>query len=235
MAMNIKVITTGILSVNTLIVPLTKSQVFVVDPAGCTLSNDEHKVTDYLLKNKLECVAIILTHSHFDHITGIKEAKNAFPNAVIAIHENEFEELQSPPGPMGNSVLSFFGLNALTSTIKEQPSAEFSLKTDSTLKSLGEEFLKKSNKTDSELLISLDKWKILLTPGHTPGSICLYNESDNLLISGDTVFDYGGYGRTDMYGGDESQILESLDFLRKTVAKGTKFYPGHDSFGFEFV
>ena len=81
-------------------------------------------------------------------------------------------------------------------------------------------------------------WKVIHTPGHTPGSICLYNKAFNnekgALISGDTLFDYGGYGRTDMAGGDEAQIMHSLELLRQTIPAGTLVYPGHDSFGFSF-
>lgn len=235
MALEIKVIRTGILSVNTLIVPLSDKKVFVVDPAACSLSRDESKITDYLKQKKLECVAIILTHSHFDHITGIAGIKNLFPQAVIAIHKDEYAELQTPPGPMGSSVLNFFGLEELRHQIQQQPSAEYALNSNETLKSLGQFYLNKTPRKDDLLLNAMDNWKILHTPGHSPGSICIYNESEKLLISGDTVFDYGGYGRTDMAGGNEMEILKSLDYLRKNVAKGTKFYPGHDSFGFEFV
>ena len=81
-------------------------------------------------------------------------------------------------------------------------------------------------------------WKVLHTPGHTPGSVCLYKadageDGRGLLISGDTLFDYGGYGRTDMYGGDEIEIHKSLSRLQKEIPSGTLVYPGHDSFGFE--
>ena len=80
-------------------------------------------------------------------------------------------------------------------------------------------------------------WKVLHTPGHTPGSICLYkadggDEGRGLLISGDTLFDYGGYGRTDMYGGDEVEIQKSLARLHREIPAGTLVYPGHDNFGF---
>ena len=77
-------------------------------------------------------------------------------------------------------------------------------------------------------------WKVLHTPGHSPGSICLYNKAQNALISGDTLFAYGNYGRTDMYGGDESSIIHSLSRLKDEISYDTLVYPGHDSFGFEF-
>ena len=205
------------MKVNTLIVPMGDGQCFVVDPAGCSLSGDANAVTDYLKLHKLICAGIVLTHSHFDHITGIAPVKAAFPDAKIALHEAELSELNGSgvPGPMNNSVLHFFGAPELLQVVGAQPAADTSLK---------------------EGMIIFG-WKVLHTPGHTPGSICLYkaNAADDgrgILISGDTLFDYGGYGRTDMYGGDEVEIRKSLARLQREVPAGTLVYPGHDNFGF---
>lgn len=51
--------------------------------------------------------------------------------------------------------------------------------------------------------------EILRTPGHTPGSICLYDEDRGVLVSGDTLFP-DGFGRTDLPGGDSERMLETL-------------------------
>ena len=66
---------------------------------------------------------------------------------------------------------------------------------------------------------------ILHTPGHTPGSICLYWEKEKVLISGDTLFRMG-YGRTDLPGGDMGQMIDSLRRLF-TLPDDTRVYPGH--------
>ena len=216
--MKIHVIRTGVFKVNTLIVPLGDGQCFVVDPAGCSLSGDANAVTDYLKLHKLECAGIVLTHSHFDHITGIAPVKAAFPAAKIALHHDEFCELNGSgvPGPMNNSVLHFFGAPELLGVVAQQPPAEMSLRDG----------------------MSVFGWKVIHTPGHTPGSICLYKDGVDgergVLISGDTLFDYGGYGRTDMFGGDELAIQKSLARLKKEVPAGTLVYPGHDNFGFMY-
>lgn len=211
----IHVIRTGVFGVNTLIVEVEKGKVFVVDPAACSLSGDENIIVDYLKKNKLECVGILLTHSHFDHVTGIAPVIKAFPNIPISIHEAEYQEFQNPPGEMGTAVIQFFGATELISEVKKQPSATQSLHD-------GQNYF---------------GWTVLHTPGHTPGSICLYKdggETGRWLISGDTLFDYGGYGRTDMQGGNESQILQSLERLHNEIPAGTLVYPGHENFGFKF-
>ena len=78
---------------------------------------------------------------------------------------------------------------------------------------------------------SLSEWKILHTPGHTEGSICLYNEKELTLISGDTLF-YHSWGRTDLIGGNERKIHQSLFKINDYCDENTKVYPGHDFSGF---
>ena len=213
----IHIIRTGFFSVNTLVVPLEEKACFVVDPAACQNSGDKNKITDYLAAKKLDCKAIILTHSHFDHITGIAQLKQAFPNAKIAIHKEEMSELGNGVGSMNDSVIRLFNELWLLDEVAAQPPADIALYDGATLDCVtGPGF-------------GAENWKVISTPGHTPGSICLYNEKEKALISGDTLFAYGGYGRTDMAGGNEAQILHSLAILRERIPEGTHVYPGHDT------
>jgi len=55
--------------------------------------------------------------------------------------------------------------------------------------------------------------RVLHTPGHTSGSICLYSEEDKVLFSGDTFFPEGGIGRTDFPTGDLYSLIDSLERL----------------------
>ena len=66
---------------------------------------------------------------------------------------------------------------------------------------------------------------VLHTPGHTPGSICLYSEQDGVLISGDTVFSDGCFGRYDFPGGSRVELARSIDRLALLDVEG--LYPGH--------
>ena len=66
---------------------------------------------------------------------------------------------------------------------------------------------------------------VLHTPGHTPGSICLYLEDEQALISGDTVFAEGGFGRFDFPGGDRASLVRSIGRLASLKVEG--LYPGH--------
>jgi hydroxyacylglutathione hydrolase len=67
---------------------------------------------------------------------------------------------------------------------------------------------------------------VLHTPGHTEGSVCLYEEQRGLLLSGDTLFP-AGWGRVDLPGGDERQMVESLARLARVVPGAVRVLPGH--------
>jgi hydroxyacylglutathione hydrolase len=67
--------------------------------------------------------------------------------------------------------------------------------------------------------------RVLHTPGHTEGSVCLHAEDDGLLFSGDTLF-AGGWGRTDLPGGNEGQMVESLVRL-SGYEDPLRVLPGH--------
>ena len=67
--------------------------------------------------------------------------------------------------------------------------------------------------------------KVIHTPGHTPGSICLYEPKSKSLFSGDTIFAHGGFGRTDLIGGNTKKLIESIKRLCELDAR--ILYPGH--------
>ena len=197
-----QMIHTGIFGVNTYIVPISEKQVFVVDPAACEYCGDQDKIINYLEQNNLTCEAVLLTHCHFDHITGILPIVEKFPNTKIAASEIDAPEIGY--GKINQFALQNMGLLSLAETLEKQPAPNLLLDD-------GDDFY---------------GWKVLLTPGHTKGSICLYNEKENELISGDTVF-FNGYGRTDLPGGNEKEMMESLSRLEKILQKGADLFPGH--------
>ena len=79
-------------------------------------------------------------------------------------------------------------------------------------------------KDGDEIKIGESVLKILHTPGHTRGGICLLGE--NSIFTGDTLFK-DGYGRTDLPGGSEKELERSLEKLEKILKPGMTVYPGH--------
>jgi glyoxylase-like metal-dependent hydrolase (beta-lactamase superfamily II) len=67
---------------------------------------------------------------------------------------------------------------------------------------------------------------VLHTPGHTEGSVCLYEERAGLLLAGDVVF-AGSYGRTDLPGGDDELMVASLARLARDLPDEVRVLPGH--------
>lgn len=151
----------------------------------------------YIIENKLTVKYIVLTHGHFDHICKINDYIDTFPEAKIVCHEDEKTVLYNP---FANLSQLFVG-----KTIYDYP--YFTVKHGDKLTVGGAEF------------------KIIHAPGHTLGCICLYCKNEQIMFTGDVLFD-GTYGRIDFPTGDAEQMLNSLKMLLKMDAEIT-FYPGH--------
>ncbi len=142
-----------------------------------------------------EVCCIILTHAHYDH-TAALDSLNLSQRTAVMMHEDDAQARDTKV-----SASHFFGARA----------PQFSVNT-----------LLKDN-TDIDLGdVSL---RVIHTPGHTPGSICLYEPLSKSLFSGDTVFPYGSIGRTDLPGGSARDLVTSITKL--TELDVTTLYPGH--------
>jgi len=69
-------------------------------------------------------------------------------------------------------------------------------------------------------------FEVLHTPGHTEGSVCLYERTHRLLLAGDVLF-AGSYGRTDLPGGDSAAMVDSLARLARDLQDDVRVLPGH--------
>lgn len=147
----------------------------------------------YIQANQLDVKFIILTHGHVDHIGLVSECKAA-THAPLLIHSKDEEMLNDS--------------NLNLSTMFQNPMEYHS---DIQLKD-GE-----------ELILGGHTLKIIHTPGHTPGSICI--EVDEFLFTGDTVFK-GSIGRSDFPGGDYNTIMDSVAKI-SSFNPELKIYPGH--------
>ena len=138
---------------------------------------------------------VVNTHGHADHTCG-NRAILSKTGADLVVHQEDANEIVR-------------GLNrAFSMVMGKRPSPEAQkLVTDGEFIRIGQTGL-----------------KVIHTPGHTPGSICLYGEGN--LFTGDTLF-VGAVGRTDLKGGSLDVLLDSLRKLL-SLPPETRVWPGHD-------
>lgn len=158
-------------------------------------ADDGGFITDQILENQLQVKAIVLTHGHFDHVLGLLELKLNFPVPIL-IHEADQFLLQ-------NAVNS--ALHWLKREVDPVPMADDFLHEGDVVQ-FGQESL-----------------TVMETPGHTPGSISLFNE--DVVFSGDTMFK-GSVGRTDFKYASPIKLNESLHRLM-TLPDTLTVLPGH--------
>jgi glyoxylase-like metal-dependent hydrolase (beta-lactamase superfamily II) len=160
----------------------------------------------FLDRHKLMPAAVVLTHGHIDHIAGVDALRARFPSLTTYIHKSDAELLTDS---VGN--LSFMTGGA------------FSAKPADCLVDEGDII--------SQAGIKL---RVIHTPGHTAGGICLYAEpldyargrQDGAVFVGDTLF-ADGVGRTDFPGGNMRQLIEGIKAKLLILPDNTVVYPGH--------
>lgn len=150
----------------------------------------------YIIRKRFsesKLLGIILTHGHYDHFVSIEEVQKNF-NVPVYISREDLPKLTN----LNLSCGFFFGITSLPkiNNILILP---------------------------QELKLGNLEFKIINTPGHTNGSVCL--KIEDALFTGDTLFN-DGVGRTDLPTGNVNKLNESLKLLMK-LNDDLKVYPGH--------
>ncbi|MFT5998438.1 MAG: hydroxyacylglutathione hydrolase [Neolewinella sp.] len=185
-------------SENTFLVFDNETREAIIFDPGCFTPAEEHELVDAIETRQLKPVKLINTHCHFDHVFG-----NAFIKQKYGL-ELGVHELEAPILEMAPVVVNMYGLPPMTPS----PPADYFI-AEGEVVTLGE-----------------NTFKVLFCPGHSPGSICFYNEADGYVIAGDVLFD-GSIGRTDLPGGDHQTLIGSILTKLMPLPDATKVYPGH--------
>ena len=191
--------------VNSYLLIASDNKGVLIDPA-CSDNTDIDRLQKAIEDNKVCLSAIIATHTHADHVMGANLVLNAYPQAEFLMHK-EAEPLYR----MTNDYSMIMCFKK-----RELPNPTRYITDDEVL-----------NFSDIEL-------KILYTPGHAPGSICIYSKADNMLFSGDVLF-LNSIGRTDLPGGSFEVLKHSIFEKLFTLPDNTVVLPGHgDKTSIEF-
>lgn len=146
----------------------------------------------------LKPLALILTHAHADHIAGVREFLGVFPGTPVWMHEAEREWLTDPT----------LNLSANIGLAVTAPGPDATLEHGQILE------------------IDGTSWRVLHTPGHSPGGISLHCASAGVAIVGDTLF-AGSVGRTDFQGSDPETLAASIREHLYLLPEATVALSGH--------
>jgi glyoxylase-like metal-dependent hydrolase (beta-lactamase superfamily II) len=161
--------------------------------------DDATYISEKILGLQFTPVGIIATHGHFDHVMGALELQLVF-SVPFMMHANDEFLLDR----MNETAAHFLG----HSVAEQRPQISRTIAEGMTVQ------------------VGSSSVQVLETPGHTPGSICLYSPTDAIVFVGDVLFKGGAIGRTDFSYGRPLTLRDSVDRLLK-LPPDTLVYPGH--------
>jgi len=155
-------------------------------------------IVDKITSLNLSPQAILATHGHYDHILSALELQLAYKIPFLVAKEDVLIVKRM------EKTARYFGVPNTGPPPK----------------------ISRCFKKNEKIRFGNHLLKVISTPGHTPGSVCFYLEKEQILFSGDTIFARGGYGRTDLAGGDATKMIKSIKTILQLPEK-TIIYPGH--------
>lgn len=179
----------------------TNAYVYTPDGANAWIIDpgfEPQAVIDQVKNAGLDVAAVVLSHAHADHVMGLSDVMDAFPDTPLLIHEAE-EDWPSDPA---------LNLSAMFGTPYSGPSPTLLLK------------------HGDEVSVGSETWAVRHTPGHSPGGCVFVAPGGKLAVVGDTLFS-GSVGRTDFPGGDFDQLAESIRREVYSLDGSCLCLPGH--------
>ena len=159
--------------------------------------DEVERIQEALARHGLKVKAIVVTHAHLDHVGGAQKLK-ASTGAPVYMNAADQQLLA-----MLDAQAAWLGMRA-----PERPDIDVDAREGEALELGGAQF------------------RVLHTPGHTPGSISLWIPTEGKVIAGDTLF-RDSIGRTDLPGGDGRRILASIRDKLLALPEETLVFPGH--------
>lgn len=194
--------------------PVRENTYILFDETGeCTIidpgmydAEEQNEVVNFIKEKGLKPVLLLNTHCHYDHVFGNKFVYDQW-GLKPQFHKGELYVLQAIPGYVPQMGLHY--------ELSPEP----------------EVFLSESGKVS----FGNSQLELIFAPGHSPAHLCFYAAADNFLIGGDVLF-YTSIGRTDLPGGNHSQLINSIKNNLFILPDDCRVYPGHGqstTIGFE--
>ncbi|MEZ4906114.1 MAG: MBL fold metallo-hydrolase [Saprospiraceae bacterium] len=168
----------------------------MIDP-GCNSDYERNQLLTFIDDNSIKITSILLTHGHIDHILGLNFITNKY-NLIPMLNSEDIFLLDS-----ANKIAELYGIKY-------------------------DGYENKTNNIEDKSTLNIGNIELecIHVPGHSPGSICFYNKSKNILIAGDVLFNMS-IGRTDLPGGNYEQLITGIQKRLFTLPEETIVYPGH--------
>jgi glyoxylase-like metal-dependent hydrolase (beta-lactamase superfamily II) len=163
----------------------------IIDPAPGSKNSLDREIA----ARKVRPIAIIITHSHWDHIADVRALQEEYFPDIIVEDEDAYNVLE----PGSDRIPCWMNIKGATPT--------------------------RLVHDGDKIQIGEVSFRVIHTPGHTPGSMCLYAEKEAVLFSGDTLF-RGTMGNFSFPTSDKARMWTSLRKL-SLLPNSTRVYPGH--------
>ena len=181
---------------NTYVLYNAQKNAIIVDP-GCYLRNEQEALANFISENNLNPTLLLNTHCHLDHVFGNNFVSEKYGLAAH-FHKNEQPVIDRLP----------------------EGGARWGVPTEA--------YKGKVQYIQQDELIQFgkDAFKVLETPGHSPGSVCFYNAGQDFMIGGDLIFK-DGVGRTDLPGCNPLDLIKSIKTQILPLPDTMTIYAGH--------
>lgn len=181
---------------NTYVLYNEQKEAIIVDP-GCYLKHEKETLSNFINEKGLTPKLLFNTHCHLDHVFGNNYVCELYGLTAL-IHPNEQIILDRLPEAAARWGVETEAFRGAVSYIQQ------------------DEIIKFGN----------DSFNVLATPGHSPGSVCFYNEAQDFLLGGDLIF-LDGVGRTDLPGSNPLDLIKSITTQILPLPDTLTIYSGH--------